>query len=623
MAKIIFAEQTLSFSNVGDGLYASDDIEVQNPLIVGETYKIDWDGVVYECVCTVIEDSVGVGNAGIVGMADTGEPFFALYDETTDGYKIIAFATTNTVESHTVAIYQDTDEETSSSETEKAGISIVLYDRTGAPVTHEAVDTITTDTPEEGIQAIFTYGEVMEGVKVELALADGNQTLSVPKGYLVRKAVIKKPETLLPENIRKDVNIGGVTGTLIGTGVEKTVDLNMANGDQIVEADEETLMSKVVITKPETLVPENIVEGVNIGGVVGEFKSPPRPKAINFYDQFGDLYASYTRAEAKLLEVLPDGPEIEGLEFDAWTHTLDDVKNTEFFLDVGPAYKKNGVPTSILVLNIPPENLTINLCLYMWSTSYKVEIDWGDGTTTNVTGTSNGLRNNSHTYANHGIKYVCITPTVSGTNYAFGRYNGSSSYPCVSNSASTVAPTTSYWTPAQQLISILANESDTSGRYNFEYLRSCYNLKFISYRHIESKYATPGFSYYTCKECISLKHIACNHNFNIGAMDSVFESCGIERLSLGTAGGGATAFKNCPNLTDLIFRGTSIEHKDINQSHRLILTSATPPKISNTSPLYSSKNVYVPDDAVETYKTSDGWKNIANYIKPASEFPDF
>ena len=154
-------------------------------------------------------------------------------------------------------------------EPEAEGVSIVLYDRLGAPVTYEDVDTITTDTPESGEQVVFTYGEVVNGVEVELDLQNGNQTLSVPYGNLLRKAVIKKPDTLIPENIRKDVSIGGVTGTLVGTGVEKTVDLNMVDGDQIIEADEDTLMSKVVITKPDTLVPENIAKGIEIGGVTG------------------------------------------------------------------------------------------------------------------------------------------------------------------------------------------------------------------------------------------------------------------------------------------------------------------------------------------------------------------
>lgn len=146
---------------------------------------------------------------------------------------------------------------------------IVLYDRTGSAVTYSGVDTITTDTPTDGETATFTYGKVIEGTEINLALADGNQTVSVPVGSLVRKATIKKPDTLTPEHIKKGVDVAGVIGTFAGDETEKTVELNMANGDQIVDADPDTVMTRVTVKKPETLVPENIVEGVDIGGVVG------------------------------------------------------------------------------------------------------------------------------------------------------------------------------------------------------------------------------------------------------------------------------------------------------------------------------------------------------------------
>lgn len=146
---------------------------------------------------------------------------------------------------------------------------IVLYDRTGSAVTYSGVDTITTDTPTDGETATFTYGKVIEGTEIDLALADGDQTVSVPIGSLVREATIKKPETLTPEHIKKGVDVAGVIGTFAGDEKEKTVELNMADGDQIVDADPDTVMTRVTVRKPETLVPENIADGVEIGGVVG------------------------------------------------------------------------------------------------------------------------------------------------------------------------------------------------------------------------------------------------------------------------------------------------------------------------------------------------------------------
>lgn len=53
-----------------------------------------------------------------------------------------------------------------------------------------------------------------EAKEVDLAMASGNQTITPTSGKVLSQVVVKKPATMLPENIKKDVNIGGVTGTL-------------------------------------------------------------------------------------------------------------------------------------------------------------------------------------------------------------------------------------------------------------------------------------------------------------------------------------------------------------------------------------------------------------------------
>lgn len=61
-----------------------------------------------------------------------------------------------------------------------------------------------------------------------------------------------------------------------GSGAEtqtKTVALSMADGDQTVTPDSGKVLSSVTITKPDTLIPGNIKKDVNIGGVVGTLES--------------------------------------------------------------------------------------------------------------------------------------------------------------------------------------------------------------------------------------------------------------------------------------------------------------------------------------------------------------
>ena len=54
---------------------------------------------------------------------------------------------------------------------------------------------------------------------------------------------------------------------------EKIVDLSMASGDQVISPDREKVLSKITVNKPSTLIPNNIKKDVNIGGVVGTLEN--------------------------------------------------------------------------------------------------------------------------------------------------------------------------------------------------------------------------------------------------------------------------------------------------------------------------------------------------------------
>lgn len=54
---------------------------------------------------------------------------------------------------------------------------------------------------------------------------------------------------------------------------EKTVELALADGNQVIEPEAGKNLSKVTITKPTDLIPENIKKGVTIAGVVGTYEA--------------------------------------------------------------------------------------------------------------------------------------------------------------------------------------------------------------------------------------------------------------------------------------------------------------------------------------------------------------
>lgn len=58
-----------------------------------------------------------------------------------------------------------------------------------------------------------------------------------------------------------------------------TFDLSMPDGDQVITPNEGKVFSKVTVKKPDTMVPENIRKGTDIGGVVGTM-TPPQPDML-------------------------------------------------------------------------------------------------------------------------------------------------------------------------------------------------------------------------------------------------------------------------------------------------------------------------------------------------------
>ena len=96
---VLVEESTASFIE-RDGLYIAEFLSTFEAT-VGETYKVSWDGAVYECACV---DSVGsplIGNLSIAGAGtNTGEPFIM---SVFNGQGIIIY-TADASTSHTFSI---------------------------------------------------------------------------------------------------------------------------------------------------------------------------------------------------------------------------------------------------------------------------------------------------------------------------------------------------------------------------------------------------------------------------------------------------------------------------------------------------------------------------------------
>ena len=95
---VIVEESTVPFADVG-GIYKSS-IESTFVPTVGETYKISWDGTVYECTGADFDGHPILGNLYITGDgSDTGEPFVIASEDVG-----LVISTADTSASHTFSI---------------------------------------------------------------------------------------------------------------------------------------------------------------------------------------------------------------------------------------------------------------------------------------------------------------------------------------------------------------------------------------------------------------------------------------------------------------------------------------------------------------------------------------
>lgn len=259
----LFEEQELSFSYYEMfGVYVSAILPPPFTLTVDETYKVIWDGIEYEVTAIFTDytgvEAVGIGNGTPFGMSGNGEPFVITYTPNSD----VSFISLTDTEpnTHTVAIYQGEPD------------GIVIRDPLGRTVTYGDYKKILINK-SSGIKVLYSEGEAVDDVEIDLDFSNGDQIVKAPDGKLVKSAIISQPDTLVPENIVKNVEIAGIVGTAIGVMEEVEVALSMAGGNQIVlPSTEDVGMSKVTVIKPDTLIPENIVKDVNIAGVIGVYE---------------------------------------------------------------------------------------------------------------------------------------------------------------------------------------------------------------------------------------------------------------------------------------------------------------------------------------------------------------
>lgn len=110
--------------------------------------------------------------------------------------------------------------------TQAAGLVAAGTKKATMQLATQAAKTVTPSAAQQTAVASgkYTTGDVVvaavptEAKTVELSMPSGDQTVSPDAGKFLSAVTVKKPATMLPENIKKGVSIGGVVGTLESGG---------------------------------------------------------------------------------------------------------------------------------------------------------------------------------------------------------------------------------------------------------------------------------------------------------------------------------------------------------------------------------------------------------------------
>ena len=293
----------------------------------------------------------------------------------------------------------------------------------------------------------------------------------------------------------------------------------------------------------------------------GGSSTPVSANDVTFYDYDGTVVASYSLAEAQALTSLPDGPTHDGLTFQGWNWSLENVNALTRPMNVGAMYITDDGKTRLYIHIADKARSTVPL--YLQQTADRgVTIDWGDGSAMEtLTGT--GTVNMSHAYGAAGDFTISLTAN-DGCTLGFG--HGSSSY-CVMGSTNNDR---AYCNMLQKVE--IGSGVTNIGDYAFS---GCYSLSSIT---IPDRVTSIGG--YAFSNCRSLSSIT---------------------ILVGVTNIGANAFLYCTSLSSITIPDgvTSIESNAFNSCYSLP-SIIIPDGVTNIgdyafSGCYSLSSITIPD----------------------------
>lgn len=256
--------------------------------------------------------------------------------------------------------------------------------------------------------------------------------------------------------------------------------------------------------------------------------SDPNPdKPVKFYDYDGTIVKEYTLADAQALTSLPEAPQHEGLAFQGWNWTLEEIKAFGKGVDVGAIYTTGDDIARIYCTFDSEEWLRAYLTLDPATSGQLICIDWGDNSEiTEITAAERAVL--SHDYAASGSYIIRIYGEGSAARCRFypDDISGQTAFSatCIKqiHCGDYFLGTSGTWNGFVALeCATFANRTVGDNYFGSNFMRGCPRLAYFAFPRGYN--SASSFQY-----CASLKVVSLCAD--IGEVSYIFQNCGPDRL---------------------------------------------------------------------------------------------
>lgn len=185
-------------------------------------------------------------------------------------------------------------------------------------------------------------------------------------------------------------------------------------------------MSKVTLTKDTTNhVPENIKKDVSLYGITGTMEAGGGTTGfeVRYIDYDGTIIdTQYIQSGEDSTPPANPDRTAEGLTFQEWNNPSTNITRDR---DIGATYRPTDYKTHVFISLCTNVGLTFQLCITKSDTS-TLTIDWGDSSTEDIT--TSGTITPSHTYSTYGDYEVKVHISSGAGTYTLGSGTNGASF---------------------------------------------------------------------------------------------------------------------------------------------------------------------------------------------------